>query len=73
MKTQAEYYFKALSQGQTEIAKFEGGDLPSATYIVTSHASGRMSCDCPAGSHNRQCKHLDMVRKWKFQQTAEDE
>lgn len=71
-----EYYFKSVPSGianysAVEVAKFDGGDIPVATYVVTTHISGRMTCDCPAGSHQRHCKHLDMVRKWKTQQAEE--
>lgn len=72
-----EYYFKQLTLRDeepraVEVSKFDGGDAPIAVYRVEIYCTGRMACDCPAGSHYRKCKHLDMVRKWDAQNTEPD-
>lgn len=35
--------------------------------IVTSYRVNDAKCTCPAGEHDRQCKHLDMVNQLKMQ------
>lgn len=66
----AEYVVTREDGATIKLAKFEGGDLPTAIYRVANVPKGNALaathavCDCPAGSHGRQCKHLAIVEEW---------
>jgi len=56
----AEYYLKYHEERKDTIVitKFDGHAEPAAQYEVNMR-SGR--CNCPAGAHGRNCKHLSMA------------
>lgn len=66
----AEYVIVREDAQVVKVAKFEGGDLPTAIYRVSGVPKGEARsalhavCDCPAGMHGRQCKHLAIVEEW---------
>lgn len=66
MALKPEYYIRPKG-GAFEVAKFEGGDVPSAVYLVRLDAPRGRQCSCWPAKRG-PCKHLRMVQEWRAEQ-----
>ena len=54
------YFIRRITTSQYEMSKFADHAEPEVMYKLTN----RGSCDCPAGSHGRSCKHTGILNSW---------
>jgi len=59
-----EYNIKPMGEGVYNVNKWDGGDMPIATYTVYAY-NGKLTCNCPAGKWHKYCKHTTYVRDYR--------
>ena len=59
-----EYTIQPKGEGSYAVHKWDDGDMPTASYLVTAY-SGKLTCNCPAGKWHGYCKHTTFVRDYR--------
>lgn len=60
---EAEYIIARLYPGRFSVAKFTGGDVPEAVYLVNIDSKRGDSCTCPGFRGHKHCHHIKDVKQ----------
>lgn len=58
-----DYQIRDLDSHTFEITKWEGGRRPAEVYRVDQYPK-EFKCNCHAGAHGRECKHVKMIKDY---------